>query len=72
MKSDPRYWSKSELDSLIKNSNNIVIGKYPVAFGPSNLIIHTKKLPIWLIFVISSIILLISEIILLRLWKDRV
>jgi hypothetical protein len=70
--SDPRYWSKSELDSLIKNSNNIVIGKYPVAFGPSNLIIHTKKLPIWLIFVISSIILLISEIILLRLWKDRV
>jgi hypothetical protein len=70
--SDPMCWSKSELDSIVKNLSNIYVGKYPIAFGETNYIHNTIKMPLWQILIILTLVLLIIEIILLRLWGNRV
>lgn len=70
--SDPMCWSKSELDSIVKNYSNIYLGKYPIAFGEINYLQNTIKMPLWQILIILTIVLLIIEIILLRLWGNRV
>jgi hypothetical protein len=70
--SKPIYWTQNELDSLTKNSTNIIIGKYPITLGGSNIAINSSQLPIWILFTIFTIVLLIVEIVLLRIWKNRI
>lgn len=70
--SRPIYWTQNELDSLTKNSTNITIGRYPITYGGSNIAVNPSKLPLWILFIILTIALLITEIILLRIWKNRI
>ena len=70
--SRPIYWTQNELDSLTRNSTNITIGNYPITYGGSSIAVNSSKVPIWIIFIIFTIALLIAEIILLRMWKNRI
>jgi hypothetical protein len=70
--SRPIFWTRNELDSLTKNSTNITIGRYPITYGGSNIAVNPSKLPLWILFIILTIALLITEIILLRIWKNRI